>query len=54
MKEIHKKQIIDMTQIIRRIEKHRNELINGFKKQLQLIDNLKKQKVMMASTLFFL
>lgn len=34
-----------MTNIIKKIEKHKMELLNGFKKQLLLIDNLKKQKV---------
>lgn len=30
---------------VKRLEKQRAELLNGFRKQLQLIDNLKKQKV---------
>lgn len=45
-KDTHKRQVEEMSHIIRRIDKHKNELINGFKKQLQLLDNLKRQKVM--------
>ena len=31
--------------IITRLEKQKMELLHGFKRQMQLIDNLKKQKV---------
>lgn len=45
IKDIQKKRTDEMNLIVKQIEKHRNELIVGFKKQLQLIDNLKRQKV---------
>lgn len=45
MKDHSRKQINDLTATIKLIEKHKMELLNGFKKQMQLIDNLKKQKV---------
>ncbi|KAJ8934134.1 hypothetical protein NQ314_013593 [Rhamnusium bicolor] len=45
LKESHRKQINDLTSTVKHIEKHKTELLNGFKKQMQLIDNLKKQKM---------
>lgn len=45
MKDTSRKQINDLTVTIKQIEKHKLELLDGFKKQMQLIDNLKKQKV---------
>lgn len=45
MKDDSRKQINELTATIKQIEKHKLELINGFKKQMQLIDTLKKQKV---------
>lgn len=53
LREMHKKQIDEMSLIIKRIDKHRNELINGFNKQLQLLDNLKRQKVSTRTHFFF-
>ncbi|CAH1114540.1 unnamed protein product [Psylliodes chrysocephalus] len=44
-RDVFKKQIDDLTATVKHIEKHKIELLNGFKKQLQLIDNLKKQKM---------
>ncbi|KAK9738900.1 hypothetical protein QE152_g9479 [Popillia japonica] len=44
LRESHRKQINEMSNIIKKIEKHKMELLNGFKKQMLLIDNLKKQK----------
>ncbi|XP_072377334.1 uncharacterized protein [Diabrotica undecimpunctata] len=48
-RESFKKQISDLTLTVKHIEKHKVELLNGFKKQLQLIDNLKKQKMYLES-----
>ncbi|XP_018561745.1 testis-expressed protein 9 [Anoplophora glabripennis] len=45
LKESYKKQINDLAATVKRIEQHKTELLNGFKKQLQLIDNLKRQKM---------
>ncbi|KAJ8941703.1 hypothetical protein NQ318_023299 [Aromia moschata] len=45
MKELYRKQINDLQTTVKQIEKHKLELINGFKKQLQLINILKKQKI---------
>ena len=36
---------IQLTSNVKNIEKQKMELLNGFKKQMQLIDVLKKQKV---------
>ncbi|KAG5886059.1 hypothetical protein JTB14_009508 [Gonioctena quinquepunctata] len=47
LKESFRKQVNDLTTSMKHIEKHKLELLNGFKKQLQLIDNLKKQKTYM-------
>ncbi|GJQ76570.1 hypothetical protein Trydic_g2267 [Trypoxylus dichotomus] len=44
LRESHRKQLNEMTNAIKKIEKHKMELLNGFKKQMLLIDNLKKQK----------
>lgn len=44
LRELHRKEVTEMSLGLKRIEKHKNELINGFKKQLQLVDNLKRQK----------
>lgn len=44
LRETHKKKVQELTSLVQQIEKHKNELIHGFRKQLQLIDNLKKQK----------
>lgn len=49
LREAHRKEINEMTSIIKKIEKHRTELLNGFKKQLLLIDNLKRQKTHLES-----
>ncbi|XP_057669531.1 testis-expressed protein 9 [Diorhabda carinulata] len=49
IKETFKKQINDLTAIVKLMEKHKVELLNGFKKQMQLIDNLKKQKMYLES-----
>lgn len=49
MKETFKKQINDLTSIVKLMEKHKVELLNGFRKQMQLIDNLKKQKMYLES-----
>ncbi|XP_023016408.1 uncharacterized protein [Leptinotarsa decemlineata] len=45
LKDSFRKQISDLTTTMKHIEKHKMELLNGFKKQLQLVDNLKKQKI---------
>lgn len=45
LKGSHKKQIDEITSITKKLDKHRHELIAGFKRQLQLIDNLRRQKV---------
>lgn len=49
MKDNSRKQINELTATIKQIEKHKLELINGFKKQMQLIENLKKQKVCLVT-----
>lgn len=43
--EQEKKKIEQLTNENRRLEKQKNELMNAFKRQLKLIDILKKQKV---------
>ncbi|KAJ8925882.1 hypothetical protein NQ315_009734 [Exocentrus adspersus] len=45
LKEVYKKQINDLTVAVKRIEHQKAELLNGFKKQVQLIDLLKRQKM---------
>jgi small-conductance mechanosensitive channel len=55
--EQDKKKIEQLTNENRRLEKQRLELMNAFKRQLKLIDILKKQKVFpptLTSDLFFL
>lgn len=45
MKESCRKQIAELTSALKQAEKQKLELLAGFKKQMQLIDVLKKQKV---------
>ncbi|XP_022902161.1 testis-expressed protein 9 [Onthophagus taurus] len=49
LRETHKKQISELSGVIKRIERHKMEILNGFKKQLLLINNLKKQKMHIES-----
>lgn len=42
----YKKQIAELTMTTKQLEKQNNELKQGFKKQLQLVENLKMQKVL--------
>jgi hypothetical protein len=44
-KESYRNNLKDLTSTVKQIQKHKNELLHGYKKQIQLIDNLKKQKV---------
>lgn len=44
-KEVYKKQICELSGELKKNERNKSEFITGFKKQLQLIDNLKKQRV---------
>lgn len=45
MKESCRKQITELSSALKQAEKQKLELLAGFKKQMQLIDVLKKQKV---------
>ncbi|CAH2005614.1 unnamed protein product [Acanthoscelides obtectus] len=45
LKESYRKQINELTNSMKSIEKQKLELLNAYKKQMQLIDNLKKQKI---------
>lgn len=42
---MYKKQISDLTNELKRHERNKSEFLLGFKKLLQIIDNVKKQKV---------
>ncbi|KAF2879558.1 hypothetical protein ILUMI_26607 [Ignelater luminosus] len=44
LKEAQRKEVAEITSIVKRLEKQKTDLLSGFSKQLQLIDNLKKQK----------
>ncbi|KAK4886015.1 hypothetical protein RN001_002286 [Aquatica leii] len=41
----HKKEINELTGVIKQLDKQKCELFSAFKKQMQLIDNLKRQKL---------
>ncbi|XP_044264773.1 testis-expressed protein 9 [Tribolium madens] len=43
-KEAFRNNIKELTATVKQIQKHKNELLQGYKKQIQLINNLKKQK----------
>lgn len=44
LREMNRSQYNDLTIKIRKLEQHKSALIGAFKKQLILIDNLKRQK----------
>ena len=44
-KDEYRKNLKDLNTTVKQIQKHKNELLQGYKKQIQLIDNLKRQKV---------
>ncbi|RZB39307.1 uncharacterized protein BDFB_004783 [Asbolus verrucosus] len=48
-KESYTHNLKDLTVTVKQIQKHKNELLQGYKKQIQLIDNLKKQKAHVES-----
>ncbi|CAG9764082.1 unnamed protein product [Ceutorhynchus assimilis] len=45
LKDGYRKQLNELTSVVKHLEKQKIELLNGFKKQTQLIDVLKKQKI---------
>lgn len=45
LRELTRKQHDKVAEDMKRLEKQKSELLLGFKKQMQLIDNLKKQRV---------
>lgn len=45
LRDVTRKKSDEVTAVMKRLEKQKSELLLGFKKQMQLIDNLKKQKV---------
>jgi hypothetical protein len=45
LRDLTRKKDEEVATVIKRLEKQKSELLLGFKKQMQLIDNLKKQKV---------
>lgn len=45
LRELHRKEIFELTSVNKKLEKQNSELTAGFKKQLLLVDNLKKQRV---------
>lgn len=45
VKESHKKDLTELTRTLQQVEKHKNELLAAYKKQIQLVDNLKRQKL---------
>jgi hypothetical protein len=45
LRDLTRKKGDEVTMVMKRLEKQKSELLLGFKKQMQLIDNLKKQKV---------
>jgi exonuclease VII small subunit len=45
LRDLTRKKEDEVAVVVKRLEKHKSELLLAFKKQMQLIDNLKKQKV---------
>jgi hypothetical protein len=45
LRDLTRRKENEVAVVIKRLEKQKSELLLGFKKQMQLIDNLKKQKV---------
>jgi hypothetical protein len=45
LRDLTRKKDDEVAVAMKRLEKQKSELLFGFKKQMQLIDNLKKQKV---------
>lgn len=45
LRDVTRKKSDEVAAVMKRLEKQKSELLLGFKKQMQLIDNLKKQKV---------
>ncbi|KAJ3648300.1 hypothetical protein Zmor_020113 [Zophobas morio] len=48
-KDEYRKNLKDLNTTVKQIQKHKNELLQGYKKQIQLIDNLKRQKAHVES-----
>ena len=48
--EMEKRRVDELLMENKRLEKQKNELMNGFKKQLKLIDIYKRQQVNLADT----
>jgi hypothetical protein len=45
LRDVTRRKSDEVAAVMKRLEKQKSELLLGFKKQMQLIDNLKKQKV---------
>ncbi|KAF7273679.1 hypothetical protein GWI33_013626 [Rhynchophorus ferrugineus] len=45
LKETYRKQVNELNGAVKKLERQKFELLNGFKKQIQLIDVLKKEKM---------
>jgi hypothetical protein len=45
LRDLTRKKDEEVAVVMKRLEKQKSELLLGFNKQMQLIDNLKKQKV---------
>ncbi|XP_066143673.1 testis-expressed protein 9-like [Euwallacea fornicatus] len=49
LQESYRKQLTGLTAAVKKLEKQKIELLNGFKKQMQLVDALKQQKVQLEA-----
>lgn len=54
LRESHRKKTEELSGAVKRLDKQRIELLHAFKKQLVIIDNLKKQKVQQLYLIFLM